>query len=158
MSAMSLIDDIKSWLWVPAYWAIIYGVMLLAGIGFGVLVAPELYWIVSIAVVFLLVVPITYRHLVGGGCSVRFQICALVKGALVGMTYFFVALAVDPIVWTFLQPYLGWNAMQLPTFTSLLYQVWFYAGIIGGFGARIVEVRQMSTVKDITIAGYEGGR
>ncbi len=155
MNEMSYINDIKSWLWVPVYWIIIYGMTLVTGIAVGLLVAPEMYWIAAMAIVLLLVVPITYRHLVGGGCSLRFQICALVKGALVGMIYFFVAITLDPLVWGFLQSYMGWNALYLPTFSSLLYQIWFYAGIIGGFGARIVEVRQMNSVGNITIAGYE---
>ncbi len=155
MSDMSVIDEIKTWLWVAQYWIIIYGAMLAVGIAIGKLILPELYWISSMAVVLVLVTPVTYRHLVGGGCSLRFQICALVKGALVGVIYLFVALILDPIVWSVLQPYVGWNAIELTTYSSLLYQVWFYAGIFGGFGARIVEVRQMSSVENITIAGYE---
>ncbi|MFW9919361.1 MAG: hypothetical protein ACFFED_07165 [Candidatus Thorarchaeota archaeon] len=152
---MSFINDIKSWLWVPFYWVIIYGTTLAAGIAIGVFLSPELYWIAAMAVVLVLVIPITYRHLVGGGCSLKYQVCALVKGALVGMIYFFVALALDPVVWSVLQSYVGWNALSLPMFSSFLYQIWFYAGILGGFGARIVEVKQMSSVENITIAGFE---
>lgn len=155
MSEMSFINDIKSWLWVPFYWVIIYGTTLAAGIAIGVFLSPELYWIAAMAVVLVLVIPITYRHLVGGGCSLKYQVCALVKGALVGMIYFFVALALDPVVWSVLQSYVGWNALSLPMFSSFLYQIWFYAGILGGFGARIVEVKQMSSVENITIAGFE---
>jgi len=155
MNEMSVINEIKTWLWVVQYWIIIYGAMLAVGITIGKLIAPELYWISSMAVVLVLVAPVTYRHLVGGGCSLRFQLCALVKGARVGIIYLFVALILDPVVWSVLQPYVGWNAIELATYSSILYQVWFYAGIFGGFGARIVEVRQMSSVENITIAGYE---
>jgi len=152
---MTFIDDIKSWLWVPFFWAVIYLTMLTVGITVGMYIAPDLYWFASMAVVLVLVAPITYRNLVGGGCSLKYQICALVKGALVGMIYFVVAMIIDPVVWGLLAPSVGWNALQLPTFSSILYQVWFYAGIFGGFGARIVEVRQMSSVGNITIAGFE---
>jgi len=155
MSDMTFIDDIRSWLWVPIYGIIIYGAMLLFGITIGVLVAPEFYWIASMTIVLVLVAPVTYRNLVGGGCSLKYQVCALVKGAMVGMMYFVVAMIVDPPIWNLLQPTIGWNAMLLPTFTSSLYLVWFFAGIFGGFGARIVEVKQMSTVENITIAGYK---
>ncbi len=155
MKRLTVLDDVKSWLWVAKYWIVIYAAMLLAGVAVGDLVSPGLFWVASMSVVVVLVAPVTYRHLVGGGCSLRFQICALVKGALVGMIYFFVALLVDPFVWSALQVYVGWNALSLNTFSTMFYQAWFFAGIIGGFAARIVEVRQMSSVGQITIAGFE---
>ncbi len=152
---MSVTDDIKSWLWVVQYWAIVYILMLGAGITASVLASPSLYWVVSIPTIFLLAAPVTYKHLVGGGCSLKYQICALVKGALVGLIFMLIAIAVDPMVWSTLKSSLGWSALELPVFSDLLYQAWFYAGIVGGFGARIIEVRQMNSIGNITIAGYE---
>lgn len=146
---MSFIQDIKSWIWVIISWILVYFTLLLSGVLIGIMGHRELYWLVYLIGVPLLIAPITYRRLVGGGCSLRFHICALVKGALVGMILFFVTAVVDPYLWSYLQYYVGWNALTLSTFTSLIYQIWFFAGIAGGFAARIVEVRQFESMNDI---------
>jgi hypothetical protein len=155
MNAMSAIDELRSWLWVVPYWIITYSIVLVVAIGAGILVAPSFYWITYLIAVPLLTIPIVYRQLVGGGCSLRFQICAFVKGAFVGMLFFIVSMIIDPYVWNILQATLGWNALAIEGFTAAIYQVWFYSGFLGGLGARIVEVRSFEQTSSITIAGYE---
>lgn len=102
----------------------------------------------------LVVIPLTYRYLVGGGCSLRFQICALVKGMLAGFVFYFLSIFADYLVWQFIGSSIGWNALSLGV-SSDIHFVWFFSGIIGGFGARIVEVRGNTRLANITIVGFE---
>ncbi len=155
MNAMSAIDELRSWLWIVPYWILAYNVVLIAAIGASVLLTPSLYWIAYLVVVPLLTIPIVYRNLVGGGCNLRFQICAFVKGAFVGLLFFVISMLVDPFVWSILQTSIGWNALAVEGFTVAIYQVWFYSGFIGGLGARIIEVRGFEQVANITVAGFE---
>ncbi|TFG32390.1 hypothetical protein EU528_03525 [Candidatus Thorarchaeota archaeon] len=147
---MSLVSEVKSWLWVPAVWVVVYSILLIIGIGLG----PDFYWGVMLVGVPLAIAPITYKNLVGGGCSLRFQICALVKGMIAGMIFFGLTMVADSLLWPNLSLSLGWNPTTLSV-TDLFYQIWFFSGIIGGFGARIIEVRGYHTGSEITIAGYQ---
>ena len=155
MNAMSAINELRSWLWIVPYWILAYSVVLIAAIGASILLSPSLYWIAYLVVVPLLTIPIVYRNLVGGGCNLRFQICAFVKGAFVGLLFFVISMVVDPFVWSILQTSIGWNALSIEGFTAAIYQVWFYSGFIGGLGARIIEVRSFEQVANITVAGFE---
>ena len=130
-------------------------VLILVGVGLEVLGQLSYYWIAYLVIVPLVVAPVTYRNLVGGGCSLRFQICALVKGMTAGLLFLILALAVDLFLWGSLSQIIGVNLSLISLGRSSIYQIWFIAGIIGGIGARIVEVRDYSTSPDITIAGYE---
>ena len=150
MNAMSTITELRSWLWIVPYWILAYSVVLIAAIGTSVLLTPSLYWIAYLVVVPLLTIPIVYRNLVGGGCSLRFQICAFV-----GLLFFVISMVVDPFVWGILQTSIGWNALAIEGFTAAIYQIWFYSGFIGGLGARIIEVRSFEQVANITVAGFE---
>lgn len=147
---MSLVSEVKSWLWVPAVWVVVYSILLLIGIALG----PIYYWGVMLIGVPLTIAPITYKNLVGGGCSLRFQICALVKGMFAGMIFFVLTLVADSLLWPNLTLTLGWNPVTLNA-TELFYQIWFISGIIGGIGARIIEVRGPTSNPRITIAGYQ---
>ncbi|MBE0525526.1 MAG: hypothetical protein IH631_01190 [Candidatus Thorarchaeota archaeon] len=147
---MSLVSEVKSWLWVPAVWVVVYSILLLIGIALG----PTYYWGVMLVGVPLTIAPITYKNLVGGGCSVRFQICALVKGMAAGMIFFFLTMIADSLLWPNLSLSLGWNPITL-NMTGLFYQIWFFSGIIGGVGARVIEVRGYTSDPGITIAGFE---
>ena len=151
---MSLVEETKSWLWVPAIWIVVYPVMLVIGIALGSLFNPIYYWWVVAIGVPLTIAPVTYRSLVGGGCSLRFQICALVKGAFAGIVFMMLSMFADSFFWPSLALTVGWNPTVLSV-SELFYQVWFFSGIIGGFGARIVEVRGYTTSSEITIAGFE---
>lgn len=146
---------ILSWLWVAKYWIIIYSVLTVIGITIGNLVDPSYYWGVFLIGVPITVAPITYRNLVGGGCSLRFQICALVKGMSVGIIFLVVSMLTDILLWGQLGVVVGWTPLQMNTTTSLIYQVWMYSGLIGGLGARVIEVRGFTTPTDekITIVG-----
>ncbi|MFX0054352.1 MAG: hypothetical protein ACFFAX_04225 [Promethearchaeota archaeon] len=146
------LEEIKSWLWIPKYWIVVYASLLIVTI----LVGESHYWSVYLMGVPLAIIPITYRNLVGGGCSLRFQICALVKGMSAGVIFMVLTSAVDMLVWSSLVVNLGWNPLANMTYASLIYQIWFLSGIVGGFAARIVEVRSFSDPQSsITISGFE---
>ena len=146
------LEEAKSWLWIPKYWIAVYASLLIVTI----LVGESYYWSVYLIGVPLAIIPITYRNLVGGGCSLRFQMCALVKGMSAGIMFMVLTSAVDMLVWSSLGMNLGWSPLTNMTYISIIYQVWFLSGAIGGFGARIVEVRGYSdSDSSFTIAGLE---
>lgn len=151
---MSILSDIKSWLWIPAFWIVLYSLVLILGIGIGSEYGVPFYWSVTLIGVPLTIAPITYKNLVGGGCSLKYQICALVKGMFVGFVFMALTMIADTIVWASLAPTIGWNPVNL-SITESMYYVWFFSGIIGGFAARIVEVRGYQPSGEITIAGLE---
>ncbi len=152
---VSLIEEVRSWLWVPAIWIVVYSVLVVVGIVVGNMFGPMYYWWTMLIGIPLTIVPTTYKNLVGGGCSLRFQICALVKGMLAGFIFFALTMVADSFLWPNLALSIGWDPTQLNV-TDLFYQVWFFSGIIGGFGARIVEVRGYSVNgSGVTIAGFE---
>ncbi|MGY5881271.1 MAG: hypothetical protein RTV31_13540 [Candidatus Thorarchaeota archaeon] len=151
---MSLVSEVRSWLWVPVVWVIVYSILLVIGIILGNMFDPMYYWGVMLVGVPLTIAPITYKNLVGGGCSLRFQICALVKGMFAGMIFFLLTMIADSFLWPNLALSVGWNPTTLSV-TELFYQIWFFSGIIGGVGARIIEVRGYPSDPGITIAGFE---
>ncbi|MFX1484225.1 MAG: hypothetical protein ACFFCP_13680 [Promethearchaeota archaeon] len=151
---MSIISDIRSWLWIPAFWIGLYTLFLTFGIVIGDAFGPSSYWVVTLIGVPLTVAPITYKNLVGGGCSLKYQICSLVKGMLAGFVFMALTMTADALIWATLPTTLGWSPMSF-SISEAMYYVWFFSGIIGGFGARIVEVRGYSAGTDITIAGFE---
>jgi hypothetical protein len=144
----------KSWLWVPGIWIIVYSLMMVVGIALGGVFGPIYYWWTTLFVVPLIIIPTTYKSLVGGGCSLRFQICALVKGSFAGVIFLLLTMIADSLLWPNLALTVGWNPTLFST-SELFYQVWFFSGIIGGIAARIVEVRSFSAGSEITIAGFE---
>jgi len=148
------VSEVKSWLWIPAIWVLVYSVVLIVGITIGNFLSPIYYWGAMLIGVPIAIIPVTYKSLVGGGCSLRFQICALVKGAFAGILFFIMTMIADSLLWPNLALFVGWNPTALGV-TDLYYQIWFFSGIIGGFGARIVEVRGYHTDPGITIAGFE---
>ena len=147
-------SEVKSWLWVPAIWIAVYSVMFFVGIALGNIFSPMYYWWAMLVGVPLVVVPVTYKSLVGGGCSLRFQICALVKGSFAGIVFLMLTIIADSLLWPNLSLAVGWNPTSF-NISELFYQIWFFSGIIGGVGARIIEVRSYTTGSEITIAGFE---
>jgi hypothetical protein len=137
----ALYSELSTWFWVPKYWMLIYSLLTVVGIMVGNILGPSMFWAVFLIGVPLTVAPVTYRNLVGGGCSLRFQICALVKGMLVGIIFLFVTILADGLLWAQIASTVGWTPLNLGTTTSLIYQVWMYSGLIGGMGARVIEVR-----------------
>ena len=131
-----------------------YSLMLVVGIALGNMFGPIFYWWTTLLAVPLIIAPVTYKSLVGGGCSLRFQICALVKGSFAGVIFLMLTMIADSVLWTNLALTVGWNPTLFST-SELFYQVWFFSGIIGGIGARIVEVRSYSAGSEITISGFE---
>lgn len=151
---MSLVSEIKSWLWIPAIWIVVYPLMLVAGILIGNIFDPIYYWGVILVGVPLTIAPVTYKSLVGGGCSLRFQICALVKGTFAGIIFLMLTVATDSLLWPNLALIVGWNPVS-SSISEIFYQIWFFSGIVGGIGARIVEVRGYNPDSKISIAGFE---
>ena len=151
---VSLAAEVKSWLWIPAVWVVAYPFLVLIGIALGSLFSPAYYWWVMLIGVPLIVAPVTYKRLVGGGCSLRFQICALVKGMFAGVVFLMLTILADSVLWPNLALTVGWNP-ALYGVSEMFYQIWFFSGIIGGVGARIIEVRGHPTHSDITIVGLE---
>ncbi len=149
---LEALEEIRSWLWIPKNWIAVYVSLLIIAI----LVGYPFYWGVYLVGVPLAIIPITYRNLVGGGCNLRFQMCALVKGMSAGIIFMILTLAIDMLVWTNLGISLGWSPLTNITYVSTSYQVWFLSGAVGGIGARVIEVRGHSNNKQaITISGFE---
>ena len=146
--------EVKSWLWVPAIWVAVYSVMLVVGILLGNMFSPMYYWWAMLIGVPLAIAPVTYKSLVGGGCSLRYQICALVKGSFAGIIFLMLTMVADSLLWPSLALTVGWNP-TLFSISDLFYQIWFFSGIIGGIGARVIEVRGYTAGSEITIAGFE---
>ncbi len=147
-------SEIRSWLWIPAVWAIVYSLMLIMGTIVGTMLNPMYYWWVMLVGVPLIITPVTFKSLVGGGCSLRFQICALVKGMFAGVVFLMLTIITDSLLWPNLASVIGWSPISLGV-SQLFYQIWFVSGIIGGIGARVVEVRSYTTSSEITIVGFE---
>jgi len=154
VTTMSIPMGLKSWLWIPKTWIVLYPILLLVGVLTGVYLGPSYYWLATIIGVPVAVIPITYRNLVGGGCSLRFHICALVKGILAGSVFLALSLGADLVIWQFLGTALGWNPLTLDL-SGDIYLLWLFSGMAGGLGARIVEVRGQTQPAEITIAGFE---
>jgi hypothetical protein len=149
---LETLDEIKSWLWIPKYWIPVYTSLLIVTI----LVGESYFWSVYLIGVPLAIIPITYRNLVGGGCSLRFQMCALVKGMSAGIIFMLLTSAVDTLIWSSLGVSLGWSPLTNMTYVSAIYQIWFLSGAIGGIGARMMEIRGYSgSEPTITISGFE---
>jgi hypothetical protein len=148
------VAEVKSWLWIPAIWIAVYFGMLIVGIGIGNLFGPMFYWYVMVIGVPLAIAPVTYKSLVGGGCSLRFQICALVKGMFAGLVFMMLTMVADSFFWPNLALTVGWDP-TLFSVSELFYQIWFFSGILGGIGARVIEVRSYNTGSEITISGFE---
>ncbi len=134
-------SEIETWLWILKYWIVLFSILLLIGVLLGQLVGPSYYWISFLIGVPLTVIPITYCNLVGGGCSLRFQMCSLVKGMTAGVVFLFLSLAGDYYIWSIVGPFLGWSPLASTSLLAITYQLWFFSATIGGFGARIMEIR-----------------
>ena len=143
-------SELETWTWILKYWATIFPILLVAGLALSQLGNPSYYWIPFVVGVPLTIIPVTYRNLVGGGCSLRFQMCALVKGLTVGIIFLFLSMAADYYIWNVLGAHLGWTPLASTSSMSIIYQLWFFSGVAGGFGARIMEVRGQSRGTDGT--------
>ena len=131
----------STWTWVLKYWAALYLILFTTATVLSLSSLSGYYWILYLLIVPIFVIPITYRNLVGGGCSLRFQICALVKGILAGFLFLVLTGLADFLVWNILSSVLTWTPLSEPRVLMSFYQVLLISGMIGGIGARIVEVR-----------------
>lgn len=147
-------SEVRSWLWIPAVWAVVYSLMLIVGTVVGTMFSPMYYWWVMLIGVPLIIVPVTFKSLVGGGCSLRFQICALVKGSFAGVVFLMLTIIADSLLWPNLALIIDWSPISIGV-SQLFSQIWFISGILGGIGARIVEVRGYATGSEISIVGLK---
>ncbi len=131
-----------------------YVLFLWIGVSIGSEFGPIFYWAVTLIGVPLTIAPITYKNLVGGGCNLKYQICALVKGMFAGFVFMSLTMITDAIVWSSLSVSVGWNPVSL-SISEAMYYIWFFSGILGGFAARIVEVRGYQPSNEITIAEFK---
>ncbi len=138
---MENISEYRSWFWVLKSWVIVYAVLLVVGILLGFVGGPSYYWSVMAIGSLIMIVPITYRNLVGGGCSFKFQMCALVKGMVAGLIFLILSMVADFVLWGAIGTSFGWTPLGKGSVSWSFYQVWWFSGAIGGFGARIAEVR-----------------
>jgi hypothetical protein len=132
---------LSTWTWVLKYWAALYLILFTTATVLSLSSLSGYYWILYLLIVPIFVIPITYRNLVGGGCSLRFQICALVKGIVAGFLFLVLTGLADVFVWNILSSVLTWTPLSEPRVLMSFYQVLLISGMIGGIGARIVEVR-----------------
>lgn len=132
---------LSTWTWVFKYWMALYLILFTTATVLSLNSLSVYYWILYLLIVPVFVIPITYRNLVGGGCSLRFQICALVKGIAAGFLFLVLTGLADFLVWNVLSSVLTWTPLSEPRVLMDFYQILLISGMIGGIGARIVEVR-----------------
>jgi len=143
-----------SWLWIPKTWTITLPVLFVLGAALGILIAPILFWSVILVGVPLIVVPVTYRSLVHGGCNIRFHICPLAKGVFAGFAMYLLTLLADSVVGTYLLVGGVWEALRAAAPISNPYQVWWLSGLVGGVLARINEVRDSRNATPMIVVSH----
>ncbi len=110
-------------------------------VALGTAINPALFWLSLLLIVPVIVAPVTYKSLVGGGCSLRFHICPLVKGIIAGLVMYFMALAADFAIGLLLGGNQTWSLLYGTTVIRDPNQIWWFSGLAGGIMARIAEVR-----------------
>jgi len=55
-----------TWLWIPELWLLLYSLLTIVAYASTILIGHELYWLVFTIGVPIVIVPATYRNLVGG--------------------------------------------------------------------------------------------
>ncbi len=143
---MNLSDEpyYKTWLWIPKVWLITYVVAVLASFFSVQIFGPRSYRMAIGLVVFGLGIPLTFKSLVGVGCDVRFQICALVKGMIAGGAFLLLTFIADPLTWSVISQLVAWTPLSDPIELWSIQQVWIFTGLFGGFAARVVEVKRIN--------------
>ncbi len=132
---------LSTWTWVFKYWMVLYLILVSSGVILALNSISSVYWILFLVIVPIVIIPTTYRNLVGGGCSLRFQICALVKGISAGIVFLLLTGLADTIIWSVMSGSLSWTPLSEPRLLANMYLLLLISGMIGGFGARIMEVR-----------------
>jgi len=77
-----------------------------------------------------------------------------VKGSFAGVVFLMLTIIADSLLWPNLALIIGWSPISIGV-SQLFSQIWFISGIIGGIGARIVEVRGYATGSEISIVGLK---
>jgi len=135
---------------------VLYFVTTVLGFLLAYLVNPAMYSVVTLLIVPVVLIPLTYKNLVGGACSLRFRVCGLVKGVLAGIVFLVLSLGTNLAVWASLLSVFGWSPLFQSQLVSNVYWVWFFGGVLGGMGARVAEVRRGGTGPDcsMTVSGF----
>ncbi len=139
---------LSTWTWVFKYWIALYVILFTSGLVLSLISMSTFYWILFLVLVPIVVIPATYRNLVGGGCSLRFQICAMVKGVAAGFVLLIMTAVADVLLWSLIGQNLLWTPLSELSLLYDIYLVILVSGMIGGIGARIMDVRgqtQMNT-------------
>jgi len=145
-----------TWLWIPELWLLLYSLLTIVAYASTILIGHELYWLVFTIGVPIVIVPATYRNLVGGGCTLRFRLCGLVKGILAGLVFVSMSFLADMLVRSFITPAIGWGPPSFDQLGLNPYYIWFIGAVIGGFAARVSEVRGRSKpVAQLKVSGFE---
>ena len=140
-STMERPQSYSTWLWIPGFWLVLYPSVTIMGFMLAILAGNASYWLVFLIGVPLLVAPVTYRNLVGGACSLRFRVCGLVRGILAGLILVLLSFLADTMVRSVVGPIIGWNPLPYDQLGLTPYYSWFIGALIGGFAARVAEVR-----------------
>ena len=135
----------STWLWIPKTWAILYSATAVLGLIAAYLVNPTMYSVVMLVVVPVVLIPLTYKNLVDGACSLRFRMCGFVKGILAGLLFLVLTLGTNLAVWVSLSSAVGLSPLVQSQLVSNVYWVWFFSGALGGIGARVAEIRHRGT-------------
>ncbi|MEM2143194.1 MAG: hypothetical protein QXS20_07245 [Candidatus Thorarchaeota archaeon] len=132
-----------SWTWIPVHWIVVYSTLNLASMILEAMTGTDHYLQVMTIGIPVLVAPVVYRRLAGGACSLRFHVCAFMKGLLVGVLLVVQSVGADLVLGTYLgvAVILG---LSSPRSETLVYGIWLISALIGGLGARVSEVRQAS--------------
>lgn len=135
---------------------VLYFVTTVLGFLLAYLVDPAMYPVVTLLIVPVVLIPLTYKNLVGGACSLRFRVCGLVKGFLAGIVFLVLSLGINLAVWASLLSVVGWSPLFQSQLVSNVYWVWFFSGVLGGMAARVAEVRRGGTGPDcsMTVSGF----
>ncbi|TFG13717.1 hypothetical protein EU537_05525 [Candidatus Thorarchaeota archaeon] len=140
-NVLSSFAFLRSWSWILRYWLVVYATLTIIGIIGTAFYGPLMYLIPFLFGVPLVIIPMTYRNLVGGGCSLKFGICALVKGILAGVVFAGLSLFANYVIFSTIHLAQGLNLMPSIQSITPTYQIWLVSAAIGGFAARIAEVR-----------------
>ncbi len=148
-------SELRTWLWILKTWIVLYSSLLVIRVALGQLIGPTFFWISLLVGVPIVVVPVTYKSLVGGGCSIKYHICPLVKGILAGVIMFAMSVVADWSLNMILSSDPIWSAMYNTVVIRDPHQIWWFSGLAGGILTRIQEVRELGRAQQISIIDTE---
>ena len=153
---MQMTHTPNTWSWIPISWLVLYPIVTILGYVASIVLRQEPFAMILLAGLPIVVAVTTYRNLVGGGCTLRFQVCALVKGIIAGVIFVLLSFVADVVVWEAIGVAVGLNLVAYGQLGIVSYYAWFLGALVGGFAARVSEVRGGSRpVGQVTVSGFE---